>query len=72
MRPKALFLAATILNEQLDEPEKCVSVLKDLVNSYPSYPMTREARGYLKATMKKVRRIHTKHDAPVYELRAVK
>ncbi len=70
--PKALFLAATILNDRLKEPEKAVSVLKDVVNRYPDHHNAREAREYLKELMRRLRQKKARHLAPVYELRAVK
>ncbi len=70
--PKSLFLAATILNEQLREPEKAVAMLKEMVNRYPDYQTNRVAREYLKTLMQELRQKNTRPAAPVYELNAVK
>lgn len=72
LTPKAYFLAAMILHEQLKESDQAIRILKAMINGYPDHHMTRQAREYLKTVMRKLRRETTRFDTPVHELHALK
>lgn len=45
--PKAYFLAANIINEQLNNPNKAVGILKGLIKTYPNHEITPYVQKYL-------------------------